>query len=205
MNRKFIIIAGAAASLPLLISALPVRGHSLAGALGVRVLAAASSTENGALNAPDLQGVLASGADPDLARAGSGRSVDGQVVAHSHRSRVATVADSLLLIAEREDPDTGIPGRLTTVAHALSDRIEPATEAMEKVSYRGAVSAFFFGNSRDLGVVRDAAETERSALDTLGSVRADMTDTTDQAALDTARDALAADVRVLERFIESHS
>lgn len=206
MKRTITIIIPAIAVLFFVaVTYLHAEGRSVARTFGISAFAAASSSEFQALPAPDIQGSLSNENDPDLVRASSSKSVDGQLIAEHHRQNMATVADSLLLIAERQDPASGLGERLRIVANDLEGSREPSTEAIEKVSYRGTISSFFLGNSRDLGLVGEAARSERSALNDLAGIRADMADAVSGAALDTARDAIARDIKILERFASSHS
>jgi hypothetical protein len=145
----------------------------------------------------------ASASDAALARAASGKSVDGQLTAETHRQLVSAAASSLLQIADLEAPESGLGERLRIVAHALADSEPAATNAMEQIAYRSSIDSFFGGNAKDSRLLQTAADQVGGYIGELQNIGAQMSGI-DRPALDTQVAALEEDQAILAEFIKAH-
>jgi len=129
-------------------------------------------------------------------------SVSGQLIAHAHRSAVATFAESLLAVVDREGEQSA---EMRIIAEAQKNLEATTTEAIQKIATRNSLTTFFVGSDyKNLEILRSEIVTTQNHLDQLNAILASTTDAALRTTLSTQISALALDQEHIQKFVATH-
>lgn len=132
-------------------------------------------------------------------------SVRGILIAEDHRARVTSLVHSLEYVADKESVGNAAGAQLRLIAIEEERAVATTTQAIQKTAARGSLKRMVLGNDyHNIALLKKRVSQMQHTIERLEALRAEATNTTDTAILDTQILALEEDRKTLASFIRDH-
>ena len=182
-----------------------VPGYALVAVRSENGAAATSSARDAQASTSTIDRIQASttrSTDEDTRASTSSNSVNGLRMSEDHRSVVASFAQSLLAVAEKEG---GLGEQIRIIAQEQKDSVATTTEAIQKIVSRSGLKTLFFGSDyENLGILRSGMVKTQNDLGRLQAILASTTNATARATLAAQIQVLETDKTSIQSFVGAH-